>query len=106
MKSELATAIAAAIAGVLISYFAVGLFTGEIEPVSVKTIEGEVSTELSDPNPEVFNYKSLNPTVEVYIGNGNAEETAPENQENQENQENTNSGEDTTNNSEEYQENF
>ena len=68
MKSELFTAIVAAVAGVLISYFVCNLFIGEIEPVPVKTVENEISTELSDPNPEVFNYKALNPTVEIFIG--------------------------------------
>ncbi|MBR3248528.1 hypothetical protein IKF89_00660 [Candidatus Saccharibacteria bacterium] len=68
MKSELFTAIIAAVAGVLISYFVCNLFIGEIEPVAITTIENEVSAELPDPNPEVFNYKALNPTVEIFIG--------------------------------------
>ena len=68
MKSELASAIGAAIAGLLIGFFACNLFMGEIQPVDVKTVDGTVSTDLATPNPEVFNYKALNPTVEVYVG--------------------------------------
>ena len=66
MKTDLATSIIAAIAGVLIAYFVTNLFMGPIEDVSYKTIDSTVNTNLSDPDPEVFNYRALNPTVEVY----------------------------------------
>lgn len=69
MKNELFTAIFAAIAGVLIAFFVTNIFIGDIEDASVKTIDGTVSTDLIEPDPEVFNYKALNPTVEVYVGN-------------------------------------
>lgn len=69
-KAELATTIVAAIAGILIAYFVTGLFIGEIESVSVKTVETEVTADLAEPDQNIFNYKSLNPTVEIYIGNG------------------------------------
>lgn len=81
MKSELATAIVAAIAGVLLSYFVTGLFTGEIEPVGVKTVEDGVTIDLAEPDSEIFNYKALNPTVEIYIGNDDT--PSPENQDNE-----------------------
>lgn len=68
MKTELATAIAAAVVGVLISFFICNLFIGQIEEVSFNTLESSTNTDLADPDPEVFNYKSLNPTVEVYVG--------------------------------------
>ena len=70
MKTELFTAIGAAIAGVLIAFFVTNLFIGEIEDVTIKTVDGTVSTDLAEPDPEVFNYKALNPTVEVYVGEG------------------------------------
>lgn len=69
MKNELFTSIFAAVAGVLIAYFVTNLFIGEIKDTTVKTVEGSISTDLAEPNPEVFNYKALNPTVEVYVGN-------------------------------------
>ena len=68
MKTELATAIGAAIAGVLIAYFVTGLFIGPIAEVSFPSIGESVNMNLSEPDPEVFNYKALNPTVEVYVG--------------------------------------
>lgn len=68
MKNDLATAIAVAIVGFLIAFFAADLLTGDIESYSYETIDESVSIDLTDPNPEVFNYRALNPTVEVYIG--------------------------------------
>ena len=70
MKADLATSIAAAIAGVVISFLICNLlFAGAIEEKTVKTVDGNVSVDLADPDAEVFNYKALNPTVEVYVGN-------------------------------------
>lgn len=68
MKTELATSIGAAIAGVLIAYFVTGLFIGPIADVSFPSVDESVNMELTDPDPELFNYKALNPTVEVYVG--------------------------------------
>ncbi|MBR2741146.1 hypothetical protein IKE83_02500 [Candidatus Saccharibacteria bacterium] len=68
MKTDLATAIGVAIVGALIAFFITNLFMGGIEDYPVKTVSSEVSTDLEDPDPEVFNYKALNPTVEVYVG--------------------------------------
>lgn len=69
MKSDLLTAIIAAIAGTVISYFVCGLLIGPIDSVNVTTIETAVDANVDDPNPEVFNYRAINPTVEVYVGN-------------------------------------
>ena len=68
MKNDLLTAIGAAIAGLVIAFFITNFLKGEIEPFTVKTIDESVNVELVDPNPEIFNYRALNPTVEVYIG--------------------------------------
>lgn len=68
MKTELFTAIAAAIFGVLIAFFVCNLFIGEIKPVEVKTVSADVNADVDEPDPEIFNYKALNPTVEVYVG--------------------------------------
>ena len=68
MKTDLFTSIVAAIAGVLIAFFVTNLFIGPIEEVTYKTVDATVTAEVVDPNPEVFNYRALNPTVEVYVG--------------------------------------
>lgn len=68
MKSDLATSIGVAIIGVVAAYFVCNIFIGDIEPVKVKTVDASVSATLANPDPEVFNYRALNPTVEVYVG--------------------------------------
>lgn len=71
MNKDLATAIGTAVAGVIISYLICNIFVGMMstEDYSFKTVEETVSADVAEPNEEVFNYRSLNPTVEVYIGN-------------------------------------
>ena len=69
MKNDLATAIIVAIVGVLVSYFACDYFFGPIESVSITTVDSSsINADYDEPNPEVFNYKALNPTVEVFVG--------------------------------------
>lgn len=68
MKNDLATAIGVAVLGAVIAYFVTNLFIGPIEAVEYKTVDTKTSSDLVDPNVEVFNYRALNPTVEVYVG--------------------------------------
>ena len=68
MKSDLATSIAVAIVGTIVAYFVCNMFIGGIDNVSIKTLDGSTSVRVADPDIELFNYKALNPTVEVYIG--------------------------------------
>lgn len=68
MKNDLATSIGVAIAGVLISYFVCNLFLGPAEDFTYKTVNSTVSANVTEPDIEVFNYRALNPTVEVYVG--------------------------------------
>ena len=68
MKKDLITSIGTAIIGFTIAYLVCNLFITPIEDVSVKTVDSSVDINLVEPNPELFNYKSLNPTVEVYVG--------------------------------------
>lgn len=69
MKNDLATTIVAAIAGVVISYFICNMFIGTSGDYSFNTVDSSVSNDLASPDQELFNYRSLNPTVEVYVGN-------------------------------------
>ena len=68
MKTDLVSSIGVTIAGVLIAYFVCNLFIGPIEDFTINSVTTKVDSTLSDPSPEVFNYKALNPTVEVYVG--------------------------------------
>lgn len=68
MKTDLTTAIISAIVGILIAYFLVsGVFLKDPTPINVKTINDPATSSVSEPSPEIFNYRSLNPTVETYI---------------------------------------
>lgn len=74
MKTDLTTAIIAAVVGVILAY----LLTGNVlvkppTPVSIRHLGKAVTNKLDDPDPEIFNYRALNPTVEVYVGNDNYE---------------------------------
>ena len=68
IKTDLFTSIAAAVIGALIAFFVTNLFIGPIEDVSYKKVGSGVNADIIEPDPEIFNYKALNPTVEVYVG--------------------------------------
>lgn len=68
MKKSLITVIIAAIAGFIIAYFVTNLFYPSIESVQIKTINNEVTSSIDMPSDDVFNFRSINPTVEVYVG--------------------------------------
>ena len=68
MKTEVFTTILAGIVGVFVGYFVANLLMGEIKPVTVNTVDSNISSDLADPDPEIFNYKAIDPTVEVYVG--------------------------------------
>lgn len=69
MKKDLFTYIAVFIVGTLMAYFACGLlFSSESESVTIKTVGADITSSVADPDPEVFNYRAINPTVEVYVG--------------------------------------
>ena len=97
MKTDLASAVVAAILGFGIAFFATNLFIPAIEDVSFSNLDTSVSSELTEPNEEVFNYKALNPTVEVYVGqcqtfnaNGECIDDVINNQSEEETEEETN----------------
>lgn len=67
MSKDLLTSIVVFIVGILISYFACDLFLPEIASVKIETVNtGDYS--IVDPDPEIFNYRAINPTVETYVG--------------------------------------
>ena len=67
MKKDLVTAIAAAIAGFLVSFLVISSITGEPDSVLIKTLDNTIDSTLANPNIEVFNYRAVNPTVEAYV---------------------------------------
>ena len=68
MKTDLATSILAAVVSVIIAYFACNVLLPKIDDFTVKVLSSTADYNLTEPNPEVFNFRSINPTVEVYVG--------------------------------------
>ena len=68
MKNDLFTAILVAIIGVVVSYLICNTFYGEIPPYTFSTIDEVVSADYTEPDPAIFNFRAINPTVEVYVG--------------------------------------
>lgn len=68
-KSEIAMVILIGSVSLLISYLIMNKLFGnpKNESVNVKTIE-RISTNIQEPNPNVFNKEAINPTVEITIG--------------------------------------
>lgn len=69
MKTDLTTSIIAAIIGVVLAYLLCSILLPEIEAATIKTLSSSPDYNLKDPDVNVFNYRALNPTVEVYVGN-------------------------------------
>lgn len=80
MKTDLVTSIGVAIVGAVVAYFVCDMFIGPLENFSFLTLDSSsnVSASIEEPNVEVFNYKALNPTVEVYVGNDEADQNGEE----------------------------
>ncbi len=70
MKTDLISSIGVAIVGAVIAYFVCNMFIGPLESFSFSALDSssKISADVEQPNVEVFNYKALNPTVEVYVG--------------------------------------
>lgn len=70
MKQDLVTSIFAAVVGALVAYFVCGMFLPNFDEMSVtiSKLANEESFSLTEPDSEIFNYRSVNPTVEVYVG--------------------------------------
>ena len=68
MKTDLVTSTVAAIIGIIVAYFLCNMILPPVADVSFKTLSSSTTYTLTDPDPEVFNYRAINPTVEVYVG--------------------------------------
>lgn len=69
-KSDIAMIILIASISVLVAYFVAKAVIGDVqnESVQVKTAD-PITTDVTEPDPTVFNSDAINPTVEVIIGN-------------------------------------
>jgi hypothetical protein len=68
-KSDIAMIILIASISVLVAYFVAKAVIGDTanQSVVVKTTD-EITTNIEEPDPSVFNSKAINPTVQVIIG--------------------------------------
>lgn len=69
MKKDLATIVIAAVVGFVIAFFVTNLLVPGIENFSFKTLSTSVTSTVTEPSDEIFNFRAVNPTVEVYVGN-------------------------------------
>lgn len=70
-KTDIAMIILIAAVSVIVAFFGTrAVLGGEAnEAVEVDTIEA-ISSEVTDPNPEIFNSGNINPAVQVQINSG------------------------------------
>ena len=68
MKTDLATSITAAVIGIIAAYFICNMVLPPVADITFKTLSSGTTYTLEQPDPEVFNYRAINPTVEVYVG--------------------------------------
>lgn len=68
-KTDIAMIILIALLSTMTAYFVANSLAGDMvnEPVKVKTISS-ISSDVPEPNKDVFNSNAINPTVEVIIG--------------------------------------
>lgn len=69
-KSDIAMIILIASISILAAYFAAKAIIGDVgsQSAKVKTTD-KITTQVTEPDPAVFNGNAINPTVEVIIGN-------------------------------------
>ncbi len=73
MKFDLTTSVIVAIIGTIAGFFVFNLILPAFDSVQFKTVDNS-SYSLAEPDPEVFNFRAVNPTVEVYVGSEEPEE--------------------------------
>lgn len=98
MKSDLFTSIVVFIVGIIIAFITCNMLLPSIEDFVIKTVNIDSSASLSEPNPEIFNYRAINPTVEVYVGNGSEQNSQNSSDQNESDQNNLEENENGTTN--------
>lgn len=76
-KSDIAMIILIASISMVAAYFVVKsipVFQTSSEPQKVSTFDA-ISSDVAEPDPEVFNDAAINPTVEVFIGGNSNNQT-------------------------------
>ncbi len=73
MKMDLVTSIAVTVVGIILGFFVTNLVVPPLQDFSFSTVdikadEANAYATLVAPDPNVFNSRALNPTVEVFVG--------------------------------------
>ncbi len=89
MRKEMLLAIITAIIGSSVGFVIINIFSSSTESFVITTLKpsddsasSESYSNLANPDSEIFNYKSINPTVEVYVGDGSSTVITPTTNEN------------------------
>lgn len=69
-QSDIFTLILIAGIGTLAAFFACNAIMGDpdMAKTEFKTLSSVIRSDLTTPDPEIFNENALNPTIEVYVG--------------------------------------
>ncbi len=78
MKTDLFTSIVIFIVGAAVAFVATNMIVPGLDDFDIKTVNVNTNTSLTEPDIEVFNYRAINPTVEVYVGDGDDNVANPE----------------------------
>ena len=68
MKADLTTSIIAAIFGFVVAFVVTNLLVPGIDNFSFSVLQDAPDASLTEPSNNLFNYRAVNPTVEVYVG--------------------------------------
>lgn len=69
-QSDIITIILISTVGMVVAFFASNALLGDpnMQSVKFKVVDPVISSELMEPDPELFNEEAINPTVEVTVG--------------------------------------
>ena len=68
-KSDIAMIILIASVSIMVAYFVAKALIGDTQSESVKVKTADpISTNITQPDPSIFNSNAINPTVQVIIG--------------------------------------
>ncbi len=67
INKDLLTTIVTAIAGAAVAYIICGLILPASEDVTFRVLDSNIDYTIVQPDPEIFNYRAINPTVPAVV---------------------------------------
>ena len=71
MRNDLGSVIISAIVGIVATFLICNMFVASLFPIkdkSYKIIDNDIKSSVADPDENIFNFRAINPTVEVCVG--------------------------------------